>query len=79
MIDYLRARELVTNVYLERRVPLSAFPAGAGVEAVAYIVDRDHAQYAGALDALCGGARGARGKGPSRVRTTPMSSTRSRI
>ncbi|MCV3207650.1 gamma-glutamylcyclotransferase [Mesorhizobium sp. YC-39] len=55
VITYLRERELVTNVYLERllRVRLDDSDTGAGktVEAVAYIVDRDHEQYAGALDA----------------------------
>lgn len=55
VITYLRERELVTSVYLERllRVRLDDNDTGAGktVEAVAYIVDRDHEQYAGALDA----------------------------
>jgi cation transport protein ChaC len=50
-IDYLRARELVTNVYLERRVPLQ-LADGRSSKAVAYIVDRSHTQYAGALDAI---------------------------
>jgi len=49
VIDYLRARELVTNVYLERRVPL-LLADGRTVKAVAYVVDRNHTQYAGALD-----------------------------
>ncbi|MBW9054361.1 gamma-glutamylcyclotransferase [Rhizobium mesosinicum] len=51
VIDYLRARELVTNVYLERHLPLQ-LPDGRSVRAVAYVVDRAHEQYAGALDAL---------------------------
>ncbi|MBY5868818.1 gamma-glutamylcyclotransferase [Rhizobium leguminosarum] len=51
VIDYLRARELVTNVYLERRVQLQ-LAGRRRVEAVAYIIDREHEQYAGALDAL---------------------------
>ncbi|MGO7422784.1 gamma-glutamylcyclotransferase, partial [Rhizobium ruizarguesonis] len=51
VIDYLRARELVTNVYLERRVRLQ-LAGRRRVEAVAYIIDREHEQYAGALDAL---------------------------
>jgi cation transport protein ChaC len=51
VIEYLRARELVTNVYLERRVRLQ-LAGRRRVEAVAYIIDRDHEQYAGALDAL---------------------------
>ncbi len=51
VIDYLRARELVTNVYLERHVPLR-LADGRSRRAVAYIVDRRHTQYAGALDAV---------------------------
>jgi cation transport protein ChaC len=55
VIAYLRERELVTNVYLERvlRVRLDKQEADADetVEAIAYVVDRDHEQYAGALDA----------------------------
>ncbi len=51
VIDYLRARELVTNVYLERHVPLQ-LADGRSARAVAYVVDRAHEQYAGALDAL---------------------------
>ena len=51
VIEYLRARELVTNVYLERKVPL-LLADGRAVKAVTYVVDRAHRQYAGALDAL---------------------------
>jgi len=51
VIEYLRERELVTNVYLERRVPL-LLTDGRAVKAVTYVVDRSHRQYAGALDAL---------------------------
>lgn len=51
IIDYLRARELVTNVYLERHLPLQ-LSDGRSARAVAYVVDRAHEQYAGALDAL---------------------------
>ncbi len=49
VIGYLRARELVTNVYLERHLPLQ-LPDGRSARAVAYVVDRAHEQYAGALD-----------------------------
>lgn len=50
VVDYLRARELVTNVYLEtvRRVRLGT---GEHVRALTYVVDRTHHQYAGALTA----------------------------
>ncbi|MER9140780.1 gamma-glutamylcyclotransferase [Mesorhizobium sp. M0047] len=49
VITYLRDRELVTNVYLERLLKIR-LDGGRTVEAVAYIVDRQHEQYAGALD-----------------------------
>jgi cation transport protein ChaC len=49
-IAYLRAREQVTEVYLEsvRRVWLKG-DAERAVAAVCYMVDRGHAQYAGRL------------------------------
>ncbi|RXF70851.1 gamma-glutamylcyclotransferase [Hansschlegelia zhihuaiae] len=48
VLAYLRERELVTHVYLE--TVLSATLAdGRRVEAVAYVVDRDHPQYVGLL------------------------------
>jgi cation transport protein ChaC len=47
-IAYLRAREQVTSVYVERRVRLR-LDDGREVEAITYIVDRMHAQYAGKL------------------------------
>jgi glutathione-specific gamma-glutamylcyclotransferase len=50
VVAYLRERELVTNVYLERMLNVR-LDGGGTVEAVAYIVDRNHEQYAGALDA----------------------------
>lgn len=50
VMAYLRAREQVTSVYLERRLPLR-LDGGETVEAVAYVADRAHEQYAGGLDA----------------------------
>ena len=47
-IDYLRAREQVTAVYLERTV-LAHLSDGATVEALTYVAHRGHAQYAGRL------------------------------
>jgi cation transport protein ChaC len=47
-IAYLRAREQVTTVYVERRVRLR-LDDGREVEAVTYVVDRRHVQYAGKL------------------------------
>lgn len=67
VLDYLRERELVTHVYKERRLRLQ-LQAGRLVNAVAYVVDRSHAQYAGALsvDQAAGLVRGARGlSGPN--------------
>jgi glutathione-specific gamma-glutamylcyclotransferase len=47
-LAYLRAREQVTLVYRERRLPVR-LDDGRAVAAVAYIVDRKHPQYAGRL------------------------------
>jgi cation transport protein ChaC len=48
-IRYLRAREQVTAVYLERRVD-ARLADGRAVRALTYVVDRAHRQYAGRLD-----------------------------
>jgi cation transport protein ChaC len=48
VLAYLRERELVTNVYLERFVPVR-LENGHGVIALCYVVDRAHTQYAGSL------------------------------
>lgn len=50
VIGYLRERELVTQVYRERTMPVQ-LADGRRVPALAYVVDRGHAQYAGALSA----------------------------
>ncbi len=49
VISYLRERELVTNVYLERTQTVR-LDGGEKVDAVCYVVDRAHEQYAGNLD-----------------------------
>lgn len=49
VVTYLRSRELVTNVYLERQLPVR-LADGRQVEALTYVVDRSHAQYAGRMD-----------------------------
>ncbi|WP_028034758.1 gamma-glutamylcyclotransferase [Chelativorans sp. J32] len=49
VIAYLRERELITNVYLERRLAVR-LEGGQIVEALTYVVDRRHPQYAGAMD-----------------------------
>lgn len=66
VMTYLRERELVTNVYLERLLPVR-LASGAVVQAVCYVVDRTHAQYAGGLDeaeaaAIVRGAVGQSGR-----------------
>lgn len=48
-ITYLRAREQVTSVYLEKRQPIRLLGSGRRVEATTYVVDRAHHQYAGVL------------------------------
>ena len=48
-VAYLREREQVTSVYLERYVKVLLWE-GALVTALTYVADRNHPQYAGALD-----------------------------
>ena len=51
-VAYLRAREQVTGVYIERRLPVrldGGEKAQEKVSALAYVVDRRHPQYAGRL------------------------------
>ncbi|MEP0944017.1 MAG: gamma-glutamylcyclotransferase [Rhizobiaceae bacterium] len=62
-LDYLRARELVTNVYLERHRNI-VLASGESTRAVTYIADSKHEQYAGRLghEALIAQIRGAVGK-----------------
>ncbi|MFB2550392.1 gamma-glutamylcyclotransferase [Ensifer soli] len=50
VLDYLRARELVTHVYKERSLTL-LLGDGRRVDATGYVVDRAHEQYAGAIAA----------------------------
>lgn len=49
VLAYLRERELVTRVYLERRLPVR-LADGSTVVALTYVVDRAHEQYAGRMD-----------------------------
>ena len=49
VLAYLRARELVTDAYREAILPLQ-LEDGRRVEALAYVMRRDHVQYAGGLD-----------------------------
>jgi glutathione-specific gamma-glutamylcyclotransferase len=48
VIAYLRERELVTHVYLEKTLPMR-LENGRRVTALTYVIDRTHEQYAGDL------------------------------
>ena len=48
-LAYLRAREQVTMVYLERNPTIRLLDSGEKLPAVTYVVDRNHRQYAGRL------------------------------
>jgi len=64
VMTYLRARELVTNVYLERDLPVH-LAGGERVEAVCYIADRRHQQFAGSMSAAEAAQRVAVSRGRS--------------
>jgi glutathione-specific gamma-glutamylcyclotransferase len=49
-LDYLRSREQVTMVYRETMLQTRFLDGAGGAEALAYVVDRRHRQYAGKLD-----------------------------
>lgn len=62
--DYLVERELVSYAYFETRYPLTCAD-GARIEALCYVVDRSHPQYAGGLTVDQQAAIIARAVGPS--------------
>lgn len=73
-IRYLREREQVTAVYVERRLTIR-LDDGRGVAALTYIVDRTHPQYAGRLPEsevlrLVRQGVGVSGANPDYVRST---------
>jgi len=73
-VRYLRERELVTSVYRERCLPVR-LDDGTAVEALAYVVDRRHPQYAGRLPEdellrLVRQGQGVSGANPDYVRST---------
>lgn len=47
-LAYLRERELISSAYLEKNLPVT-LDTGEVVEAVTYVIDRDHVQYCGHL------------------------------
>ena len=73
VIEYLRAREMVTPVYLPRLVPVHwDYCKGT---ALTFVIDRQHAQYAGKLDVehaatVVSRARGGSGHNAEYVRNT---------
>jgi len=74
VIGYLRERELVTHVYKERIMPVQ-LADGRRTPALAYVIDRAHVQYAGALSveeaaAIVAGAVGKSGANPDYVLNT---------
>lgn len=73
-VRYLREREQVTAVYLERRLPVR-LEDGSTVSALTYVVDRKHGQYAGRLSfeevlRLVRQGQGISGANPDYVRST---------
>ena len=50
VIDYLRKREQVTQIYQEVRSSINILGDNKKVSALYFIVDRDHHQYAGKID-----------------------------
>ncbi|WP_280514458.1 gamma-glutamylcyclotransferase [Chthonobacter albigriseus] len=74
VIAYLREREQVTSVYIEAVRPVRLL-TGETVEALTYMVDRSHPQYAGRLDhaeqvRLVRNGVGRSGANPDYVRST---------
>ena len=49
VMDYLRARELISSAYVEEQHPLD-LRDGRRVDAVAYVIDPHHVQYCGTLE-----------------------------
>jgi glutathione-specific gamma-glutamylcyclotransferase len=73
-LAYLRERELVTSVYLERSVRLT-LADGRQVSGLTYVIDRAHPQYAGAVSVeeaarIVHGAVGRSGANPVYVANT---------
>ena len=71
VVDYLDARERVTAVYLARKVPITLMGPRRErrVEALTYIADRGHQQYAGKIPTAeaVGLIRRGRGRGGGNV------------
>ncbi|PYE89022.1 gamma-glutamylcyclotransferase [Phyllobacterium leguminum] len=74
VLVYLRAREMINNVYVEKHLPLR-LADGRQVTALAYVADRSHRQYAGALPAIEAAAIVGRASGQSGANTEYVMST----
>ena len=66
-LDYLRARELVSAAYLETRQAIDLRDGARIEDVLTFVIDRDHAQYRGALSlseqaAIIARAVGGRGR-----------------
>jgi cation transport protein ChaC len=75
VVAYLRERELVTSVYRETWRPVRLLPDRRPVRALAFLVDRNHEQYAGRLPRsellrLVTGSRGGSGDNEAYVVST---------
>ncbi|MEZ7813347.1 MAG: cation transport protein ChaC [Paracoccaceae bacterium] len=72
----LRERELVASAYLEKWLPIT-LQSGAQVQALSYVIDRDHAQYCGGLSLaeqvkILANAKGQRGHNRDYLVTTAL-------
>lgn len=72
--DYLRARELVTYAYAEAVQPVT-LPGGDTRDALTFVIDRSHPQYAGTLPPAEQAAIIARAAGPSGTNRAYLDST----
>ena len=72
--DYLRERELVTYAYREAVLPV-ALETGAVAAALTYVIDPEHAQYAGGLSCAEQAAIIARAAGPMGPNAAYLAST----
>ena len=51
-IDYLRERELITYAYVEQYIKVTLTASGQSVQALTYVMDQTHVQYAGRMPEL---------------------------
>lgn len=73
-IAYLRAREMISDAYLEEKLPVT-LADGQSVQALTYVINRDHGQYAGVMTPdqqarIIAGAVGVKGDNADYLTTT---------